>query len=65
MDYGIKRQFVIEGVILTIIGVIGIVGNIGAVQHFAHKKRFKHTFYALMLVLAAVERSVEKRLCES
>ena len=55
MDYGIKRQFVIEGVVLTIIGIIGIVGNIGAVQHFAHKKRFEYTFYALMLVLAAVD----------
>ena len=55
MDSGIERQFVIEGVILTIIGLFGIVGNIGAVLHFAHQKRFKHTFYALMLVLAAVD----------
>ena len=52
---GIKRQFVIEGIILTIVGVIGIIGNVGAVFHFAHYKRFKHRFYALMLVQALVD----------
>ena len=55
MDTGIERQFVIEGITLTIIGIIGIIGNLGAVLHFAHYKRFQHKFYALMLALAVVD----------
>ena len=52
---GIERQFVIEGIILTIIGIIGLIGNIGAVFHFAQYKRFKHRFYALMLALSLID----------
>ena len=55
MESGIERQFVIEGIILTIIGIIGVIGNIGAVFHFAQYKRFKHRFYALMLVLSLID----------
>ena len=51
----INRQFVIEGLILTIIGSIGILGNIGAVAHFGKAKYRQHRFYLLMLTLAVVD----------
>ena len=51
----INRQFVIEGLILTIIGAIGILGNIGAVTHFGKAKYRQHRFYLLMLTLAIVD----------
>ena len=50
-----NRQFVIEGLILTIIGSIGILGNIGAVTHFGKAKYRQHRFYLLMLTLAIVD----------
>ena len=54
-DQEINRQFVIEGLILTIIGSIGIFGNIGAVTHFGKAKYRQHRFYLLMLTLAIVD----------
>jgi hypothetical protein len=50
-----QRQFLIEGVVLTLIGTIGIIGNIGAVLFFGRSKRRQIRFYNLMLSLAVVD----------
>lgn len=52
------RQFMIEGVVLTIIGAIGTIGNIGAVWYFGRSKRRQLRFYNLMLALAVVDTLV-------
>ena len=50
-----QRQFIIEGVVLSIIGIIGIIGNIGAIFYFSRSKRCQLRFYNLMLTLAVVD----------
>ena len=48
-------RFIIEGVVLTIVGVFGIVTNIAAVLFFGAPQRRQQRFYALMLALAVVD----------
>ncbi len=44
--------FIVEGVLLFIIGIFGLCGNISAIVKFATKKGSQKNFYFLMLALA-------------
>ena len=48
-------KFIVDGVVLTIIGTFGVIGNLGAVLHFGNTKRRQQRFYGLMLALAITD----------
>ena len=50
-----ERQFLIEGVLLSVIGLFGVFGNIAAIVYFGRAKWRKQRFYALMLTRAIVD----------
>ncbi len=49
-----RTAFIVEGVLLLVIGMVGIVGNVTAIIVFAREKLQKN-FHALMLSLAAFD----------
>ena len=50
-----QRAFIIERVVLTIIGSFGVLGNLVAVLHFGSAKRRQHRFYVLIIALSVVD----------
>ena len=52
---GSSAAFVVEGVLLLIVGIIGICGNIAAIVVFGRRRRNQRNFHALMLSLAIID----------
>ena len=48
-------DFLIEGVLLPIIGMIGIFGNISSIFYFSSGRRYRTNFHAFMLWLAVCD----------
>ena len=49
-----ERQFIIEGVALSVIGSFGLIGNGLGIAYFGSRKRLKKRFYALMFTQSIV-----------
>ena len=45
------RSYVIEGILLPIVGALGLIGNTAGVLHFGKQGRHKQRFYGLMIIL--------------
>ena len=58
-----SSTFIIQGVILPIIGMIGIIGNISPIAYFSSGRRYRRNFYAFMLWLAVCDAVIIVSAC--
>ena len=48
-------SFILQGVLLLVVGAFGMVGNVSSIIHFSRDQRYTKKFYAFMLSLACID----------